>query len=198
MTSASVEKNTGRGWDEWIVLLDKAGARSMSHGEIAKLLKTKFKQPPWWQLNVALGFQYHTGQKMIGVNTKGQYTVAIGRTLPLSQKTLWKWITSEEGQAIWLKPLSTVMFSKGVEFEVEGGVFCQVRTLKAPQRIRFSWHDTDWEKPTFVQVAFHPRPGDKCGFGVSHDGIKDARTKERLKEMWRAQLDEVAAHLREE
>ena len=196
VTTESVEKNTGRDWDAWIIQLDKHGARSMSHKEIATLLKTKFIQAPWWQLNVALGFQYHTGQKQVGVNSKGDFTVAISRTLPLTQKKLWKWITSDEGQSLWLKPLEPANFKKGASFEIEGGVFCEVRTIKAPERIRFSWNDTDWEKPTIVQLMFYPRSGDKCGFGVSHEGIKDARTKETLKTIWRARLDEVAEHFR--
>jgi len=33
--SEAVERATGKGWDEWLRVLDRAGAKTMTHKEIA-------------------------------------------------------------------------------------------------------------------------------------------------------------------
>jgi hypothetical protein len=55
VTSASVQKGTGRNWDQWIAILEKAGARSWSHRETVDLLTKRYKLTPWWQQGVAWG-----------------------------------------------------------------------------------------------------------------------------------------------
>ena len=39
MGDEAIRRGTGRGWDEWIALLDSVGARAMKHRDIA-ILKT--------------------------------------------------------------------------------------------------------------------------------------------------------------
>ena len=43
MKDATVEARTGCTWERWVVALDRAGAKDMTHGEIAELVQ---KKPP--------------------------------------------------------------------------------------------------------------------------------------------------------
>lgn len=38
ISSQALKKATGKGWDEWIRLLDKEGAAKMTHKEIARFI----------------------------------------------------------------------------------------------------------------------------------------------------------------
>jgi len=41
MSDAAVQAKTGKNWKEWFSLLDKAGARKLTHQEIVKTFKRK-------------------------------------------------------------------------------------------------------------------------------------------------------------
>lgn len=150
-SNESVEKNTGKSWDYWIQILKKAGADNLTHKEIVQLLKTKHKLKPWWQQIVAGGFEVYIGRRNEGENAKGEYTVTVTKTLPANQKNVWKFITSPEGLTQWLNPMDAFKIAKGSSFEVAGGIFGEVRTLKAPKHIRLRWEDADWPKKTVAR-----------------------------------------------
>jgi hypothetical protein len=46
---SSRKEKTGCNWERWVPFLDKCGAESMTHGEVARLVHDKFKidgRPP--------------------------------------------------------------------------------------------------------------------------------------------------------
>ena len=193
VTHESVLKCTGKGWSEWIALLDKAGARTSTHSELVALLKTKYKQSAWWQQAVAIGYEIHHGRRVEGRSAKGLYQLAATKTVPLAQKEAWALLASEEGLAAWLSPFAPFAWKKGAAYEVDGGVFGAVRTLKAPERLRFSWQEDTWEKPSVVQLGVHKRPGKKCMVTITHEGIPGESTKAKLRARWKKGLETFAA-----
>jgi hypothetical protein len=52
MSDEDVKAKTGKNWNEWFTILDKAGAKEMSHQEIVKFLNSKHEVGPWWQQTV--------------------------------------------------------------------------------------------------------------------------------------------------
>jgi len=196
-TSAeSLEKNTGKNWDYWIHVLKKAGADSLTHKEIVLLLKTKHKLKPWWQQIVAGGFEVYIGRRNEGENAKGEYSVTVTKTLSVDQKNVWNFITSPEGLAEWLTPMDAFKVTKGSVFEIAGGVFGEVRTLKVPTQIRLRWEDADWPKKTVVQIYVIARPKNKCMFGVTHENLANPRIRERQRAYWKAAVERLSAALK--
>lgn len=194
-TDKSVLKHTGRDWRKWIEILNKEGAAHLDHKGIKALLKKKYKLKPWWQQGVATGYEVHIGRRIEGQNLKGEYTVTVTKTFPVEQKKLWKELISPDGQAIWLSPLSPFEIKPKNTFEIRGGIFGGVRTMKAPERLRMSWQDTEWPKPTILNVHVLPRPDKKCLLVFSHDSIKDPRTKEKLRLHWKTAATQLLAHI---
>ena len=41
MSDDAVQAKTGKNWSQWFAILDKAGAKEMSHQEIVKLLNSR-------------------------------------------------------------------------------------------------------------------------------------------------------------
>ena len=62
---------------------------------------------------MATGYEMHIGRKVEGRNAKGQYSTVASRTFSVSNKDLWKYLESERGLAVWLKPLSSFRFAPG-------------------------------------------------------------------------------------
>src|SRR5690625_4955655 len=56
----SVRKATGRGWEEWLDLLDTAGAASLDHKGIVKLVADQGVSA-WWQQQVAVNYEKMRG-----------------------------------------------------------------------------------------------------------------------------------------
>lgn len=190
VSSASVLKGTGRNWDEWMPILEKAGARHWEHKEIVAFLKRKYKLTPWWQQGVTLGYEIHIGRRLEGQNAKGEYGVTVTKAFSLSQKQIWQKLVAVEGAAVWLQPMSDFSLKLKNEYEVEGGIFGEVRTMKAPLRARLTWQDTEWPKPTIVQIYVVPQPKQKkCILVFNHEGLKTPTQREQMRAHWRAAIE---------
>jgi hypothetical protein len=113
----------------------------------------------------------------------------------MARARLWKWLISDEGQELWLRPLAPIAIEKGVEYEsfgVDGGIFGKIRTLKSPERIRLSWQEVDWPKPNVVQVHIVARSKESCMLVFAQEGMRDARLKETMRSYWRARAEDIA------
>lgn len=195
VSAKSVLKNTGRDWAQWIKALSQNGAENLTHKEIVKILKVKYKQTLWWQQQIATGFEIHIGKKIFGQNHKGKYSTTTAKTIKVSNKKLWEFLNSESGINLWLEPLSEFQIAKGAFFEVHGGVFGEVRTILKGKRMRIKWNDSDQGTHSYLQVYVLPRDGKKCVLVFQHDEIASARDKEKLKNHWKNKAELIYEHL---
>jgi len=195
VSDTSLKKHTGKIWKDWLAILTKAGAKNWSHQEIVAFLKTKHKQSNWWKQIIANGFEVSTGKRIAGQSLKGTYSATVTKSVRINQKVAWKWISSEAGIQTWLNPMSPLVLKKGETFEIEGGIFGEVRTLKVPERIRLSWRDLDWEKGTVVQLLVLKREKDRTMFAINHEGLKTARLKAEMRVHWRRVIEHIAGVL---
>lgn len=192
-TNASVLKHTGKSWDQWVPLLKKAGGETWTHQELVAHLRKKHKLTPWWQQVVAGGFEVAVGKKIEGRTLQGDLTLTVTKTMPVSMKALWKFLNSEEGMKLWLKPLWPLKIKAGQSFETEDGYYGEIRTMKAPQRARLKWCEPNWAKPTVAQLYLVPRPGNKCLCIFSHEKVLETRVLERLRKRWKDAMDAIEA-----
>lgn len=197
VSNTSVLKHTGKSWNQWIEILDRLGARALVHKEIAAVLKKKYKLTLWWQHEVATGFEVHIGRKLPGRNAKGLFSMTVTKSLLHDQKRVWTYLKSAAGIDVWLKPMSKLILAPKNSFEVEGGIFGEVRTLKAPSRVRLSWQEVDWQKPTYLQILIVPRPKQKCLLIFQHEGITTAAIKAALRNHWRTAVEEFAQFIKQ-
>src|SRR6202163_3349304 len=78
--SDAVLRATGRAWDEWLKLLDRAGAKKMPHKDIAMMLSRKFEVPDWWSQMVTVGYEQARGLRSVNQNAAG-FAANASRTL---------------------------------------------------------------------------------------------------------------------
>lgn len=195
VTSVSVEKYTQRGWSEWIRILEAKNARSWTHGEIAAFLKTKYRLTPWWQHGVAQGFEIYIGRKGVNRNAKGEWSLIATKSLHIGAANVWKFLLSEKGQALWLKPLAPIVIRPKSFFETADGYFGEIRTMKTARSLRLTWRDPEWTKPSYVTVHLVPRPGAKSLVAFGHAKIPEAATQVRLRERWKLVLEQITSSL---
>jgi hypothetical protein len=111
-SDAAVKKATGRTWKEWFALLDGAGAKTMTHIEIARLLHKKYlgkeskdaspdvaKSGGWWSQMVTVEYERSRGLRAVNQTSTG-FNVSVHGTFPVPISKLfsaWRKIADGHG-----------------------------------------------------------------------------------------------------
>jgi uncharacterized protein YndB with AHSA1/START domain len=172
MSDASVQKATGKTWDEWAHALDGRGAAGLPHPAIAELVAA-YGVSGWWSQTVTVGYEQMRGRRVEHQTTRG-FQVSASRTLPISAAAAYRLWADEEERARWL-PRARLT----------------VRTATPAKSLRITW-DADG---TNVVVMLTPKGAAKCQMTVQHDKLPDAEAADRVQAHWRKRLDALAAAL---
>ncbi len=195
VSDEAVRKATGKGWDEWIVLLDNAGAESMSHKEIASMLtedRWLGKDAGWWAQSITVGYEYAKGRRVRGETADAGFQVGVQKTLAMGRSALWHFLMSVEGLRLWLGEVDeAIPMDAGVDYHTNDGTRGQIRTLRENERIRLTWQPSDWSAPSTLQIYFEDK-GDKTALRFHHEKLKDAEQREEMKQHWRSVLTSIA------
>ena len=157
---------TGRGWDEWLALLDEWGATARSHTDIARWLSTEHDVPGWWAQSVTVGYERARGLRAAGQRPDG-WSVSASKTVAVPVERLYAAFEDEELRDRWLP-----------------GASMSVRTATPFRSARYDWEDGS----TRVYVGFSERPGGKSNVALQHERLPDAETAEEMKAWWRERV----------
>jgi hypothetical protein len=167
MADATISAKTGRTWQQWVDALDRDGAATMRHRDVARLLHSKYDVGDWWSQGVTVGYERIKGLRAVGQRLDGTYEVNKSRTFGVSAGTLFDAWAEADARKRWLD-------ASGV----------RVRTATAPKGMRLGWPDG-----TIVVVAFMPKGKGKSAVALAHTKLPDKETANRLKQYWSDQLD---------
>ena len=172
ISTAAVKKATGKTWAQWLALLDKAGAKKLSHKDIALLLHQKFKVPDWWCQMVTVGYEQARGLRVKHQKADG-FEVSVTKTMvaPVDRAfAAWKESAQREQ---WLPrtPLT-------------------VRKATPHKSIRILWPDD-----TTVSVNFWPKGPLKCQVVPQHGKLATPEAAEKMKAYWADKLEALRAYL---
>ncbi|HEU4387335.1 MAG TPA: SRPBCC domain-containing protein [Blastocatellia bacterium] len=169
----AVKAATGRSWAEWFAILNKAGAKKMSHKAIAQYLHDELNCPPWWSQMVTVGYEQKSGRRETHQKPEG-YQVSVSRTLNTTAASLDKAWQNSRTRDRWLaEPI-------------------EIRRSTAKKSLRITWKD----KKTSVDVNFYPKGDGKCQVTVQHSKLKDSRAATRMKAFWADALDRLRSVLK--
>jgi uncharacterized protein YndB with AHSA1/START domain len=169
MRDEAVQAKTGKTWQEWFAILDKAGARKMTHQEIVELLTSKHGVGPWWCQMVTVTYEQARGLREKHERPNG-YQVSVSRTVSTPLRRLYKAFADAKHRAEWLG--------------VNGLV---VRKATANKSMRVTWHDGT----TSLEVNFYPKGNDKAQVVVQHSKLPDAKSAAKMKQYWSQALDRL-------
>jgi hypothetical protein len=84
----TVRAKTGKTWAEWVAAPDKAGARTMAHGESRRSC-TRNDVPGWWTQMVTVGYEQSIGKRAPRQKADG-FAVSASKTLRVSPAAAFK------------------------------------------------------------------------------------------------------------
>jgi hypothetical protein len=167
MSDDVMQAKTGCDWGRWITALDYHGAETMSHREIAELVKTKYKVADWWTQAVTVGYERIKGLRARGQRRDGTYEASKSRTFDVPVAKLFD---------AWAKPARRKKWLDAPDVKL--------RTAMPPKSVRLGWSDGG-----IVAVWFTAKGKSKSSVAVQHTKLPDRETADRLKEYWSERLD---------
>ena len=155
----AVKRATGRDWAEWLKLLDKAGAKTMPHKEIAALVSEKFGAPPWWSQMVTVTYERERGLREVHQTAAG-YVANVSRTFNVPVEELFD------------------MFRRAAKKEKY-----KERKATPPKSLRLTAPDD-----TSVEVGFYAKGDSKSSVAVQHSKLASQKDVATRKKYWAALL----------
>jgi hypothetical protein len=171
--SEAVLKATGRAWDEWLRVLDRAGAKGMSHKDIALMLSRKFAVPDWWSQMVTVGYEQARGLRARGEKANG-FSATASKTVRIPLDKLYTAWSEPRQRSRWL-PDAPI----------------EVRRATDGKSMRITWKLGE----SSVDVGFYAKGGDKSMVAVEHSKLPDATSATRQKHYWGDALARLKALL---
>lgn len=162
----AVRKATGKGWAEWIAMLDSASADAMSHSEIADHLSEKCGVPPWWGQMVTVGYEQAKGRRVKHEKPEG-FEVSVSKTLG---------VPVEQAFEAWQ--------DAGVRKKWLADHGFDIRKATPHKSMRIDWLDGR----TRLSVNFYARPNGKSQVVAQHMKLKTSAEAEKMKAYWAKQL----------
>ena len=196
----AVKKATGKAWDAWFAFLDKKGADTMKHKEMAEMLsEKKYIKNGWWSQMVTNAYEKARGRRVVGQTEDAGFQIGVTKTLPMSTKDLWKLITSSEGIALWLGRGTKLKFTPDEPYETADGTRGEIRTVRAGTRIRMTWQPKKFPKPTTLQLTVIPRKSTRgtC-LSFHHENLANAKQREMMRRHWQGVLDRLGGMIARE
>ena len=153
----AVAKATGKAWDQWLAILDKAGAVAMPHKAIAAMLADKFGVPPWWSQMVAVGYEQARGLRELHQKTDG-FAASASRTVATGLERLYGAWADPALRALWL-----------------GDAPVEVKRATDGKSMRITWTAGD----SSVDVTFNPTGDGQEPRAVQHGKLADHKAGPR-------------------
>ncbi|HET9417373.1 MAG TPA: hypothetical protein VFP30_07515 [Candidatus Limnocylindria bacterium] len=167
---------TGHGWEHWLTVLDRWGARERTHGEIATYLSSELGVPGWWTQAVTNGYERTRGMRRKHQQADG-YTIYASKTVGVAVGALFDAFVDESMRRQWLTDGSMTL-----------------RTSVANKTARFDWGDG----ATRVLVTFDAKAPAKSSAHVSHERLPDETVAEVAKAQWKKRVTGLKAFLEED
>jgi len=178
--TAAVERATGRSWDAWLDHLNRIGASSLTHQEIATALLPELDgrvdNPGWWAQTIAVVYEQHIGRRVPGQRSDGTFQANVSRSTPLGMEALMQaWSTFA-----------------AVDQAVLGLVAGDARVSGTEKRM--TWRAKARDGATIV-VTSEPKKNGTASLVVQHMGCRTQDESRKARQAWTAIVDRFTAAL---
>jgi uncharacterized protein YndB with AHSA1/START domain len=168
ISSDAVKAKTGKTWEQWFALLDKAKGETLSHREIVSLLHKKHALGPWWQQMVTVGYEQARGMRAKHEKPDG-FEISRVKTLGAAVDDVYEAWGNARRRAQWL-PGARLTIRKATENKV----------------LRVTWGDG-----SNLEVRLYPKGAAKTQIAVQHGRLASARAAATQKAYWGEAFDRL-------
>lgn len=164
-TNQTTKDNTGKTWDEWLDVLDKDNAVSMTHNNRVSNIHRKYNVDNWWAQNISVRYERARGLKQKFEKFDGTFETSKSKTFNIELTKLFQLIQT---------------LIKNLSF---GDI--EITTLNKNKNIRGKMNNT-----TTFSFYFHSK-GNKTQLMIQHFKLNNSEHCEQIREFWNKKLKEI-------
>jgi len=172
ISDAAVKARTGRDWAGWFTVLDRAGAATLAHREIAQLLARRHQLPGWWAQMVCVEYERARGLRARHQTADG-FSVAISRTLATRVPHLYA-VTARAGERRKWFP---------------AGAF------EPSSQTRDKYFRGRWKQGTRLEIGFYARGAGRSQIAIQVSRLAKKTDVEPVRKSWKAALGRLQSLL---
>jgi len=169
VSDEAVKSKTGKDWAEWLMVLDAAGAQTMTHKQIVSILVDQHNVSDWWCQMVAVGYEQARGLREKYQKTDG-YSASASKTFNHPVTEVFSAWVDDSMRTKWM-PQNVI----------------EIRKSTTDRSLRINW----LENSSPVNVDFYPKGESKAQVSINHDKLADQDEVTRLKEFWKNALQQL-------
>ena len=167
-------KKTGKSFQQWAVILNKAGAEKMNHAQMAEYLFKKYpKVSGWWLQMITATYEQEHGMREKYQSLKG-YEISRGKTINTSLKSLYEAWDNVKLRSRWLAEESIV-----------------IRKTTPRKSMRITRKDGN----TILAVNFYPKGSEKSQVVVQHTKLANMTEAKQMQSYWEGRLEKLKGML---
>jgi uncharacterized protein YndB with AHSA1/START domain len=136
-------------------------------------------------------------ERRTGLTRDAGWEIGVSRTVPFPMETVWDFLTSASGSAVWLGAGVERLDEPGVAYETDAGAAGQIRSFRPRERVRLTWQPEDWDHDSTVQFTVTPVAGDRTRVVFHQERLADAAERERQRQHWQGVMDALVTALEE-
>lgn len=175
ISSDAVRAKTGKTWDEWFAILDRAGAAEWPHKEIAIYLHDQCDCGDWWSQMVTVGYEQARGLRVKHQKCDGGFSASASKTIGVPVGALFDAWNNPKVLAKWLPDGKTLV----------------IRKTTPNKSLRITWIDGT----TNVDVNLVAKGDAKSQVAIEHQKLASVAEVTRFKAFWAAALVKLQALL---
>jgi hypothetical protein len=126
----AIRNGSGRGWREWITILDAWGATGHTYPKIARYVRDELGVDGWWAQSVTVGYERARGMRAAHQRPDG-FSVSVSKTFAVDVATLFRAFTQARSRNRWLEP-GTSAFGRRSRRGRRGSTWATVRSGRRP------------------------------------------------------------------
>jgi hypothetical protein len=176
VSDASVQRATGKSWDEWFALLDAWHGTTHNHTEIARHVYETYGIDGWWAQSVTVGYERARGMRALHERPDG-FSMNASKTFSVPVEQLFAAFVGHDERERWLE-----------------GVELHNRTNQPHKSARFDVLPGE----TRLAVTFVAKGPQKAAAQLQQDRLGSAEEVAHWKALWKEQLAHLATFLGEE
>ena len=167
MTEAGIKAKTGKGWDYWFKVLDKAGAAKLDHKGITAILNQKMNVGPWWGQMIAVSYERARGIRAANQKCDGEFSVSVSRVMDTGLSRLFAAATADHAK--WF-PRGTFVPSSSTKDKYWRG---------------------QWKKGGRLEINFYAKGAGKAQIVVQSNKLSGTDAVEVERAAWKKALDKL-------
>jgi hypothetical protein len=173
VSDAAVQRSTGKGWDEWLAILDAWDGTTKTHTEIARYVHEAYGIDGWWAQNVTVGYERARGMRALHERPDG-FSANASKTFAVPVERLFTAIVNDEERSRWMT-----------------GIALRGRTSQPHKSARFDVLPGDLR----LAAYFTGKGADKSSVQLQQERLPDAAAVDQWKTVWKEQLSRLAEYL---